>query len=55
MLLGKVSCDKKNCINWKEGFCSLSNPEKVGEACLEFEDSMDALRLKADAIKGTLR
>jgi len=26
----------------------------VGEECLDFEDAMDFLRLKADAIKGTL-
>jgi hypothetical protein len=32
--------------------CSLSNPEKVGDSCLDFEDAMDFLRLKTDAIKG---
>ena len=47
-------CDKKTCINYKEGQCSLTNPEKVGNDCLDFEDAMDFLRLKADAIKGTL-
>jgi hypothetical protein len=52
--VGNASCDKKSCINYKEGFCSLADPEKVGDACLDFEDTADFLRLKADAIKGTL-
>ncbi len=47
-------CNRKNCINWKEEHCSLKNPEKYEAACLEFEDAQDALRLKADAIKGQL-
>lgn len=47
-------CARKSCINWKEGRCSLSNPEKVNDHCLDFEDATDFLRLKADAIKGTL-
>ena len=32
----------------------MTNPEKVGESCLDFEDAMEFLRLKADAIRGTL-
>jgi hypothetical protein len=32
----------------------LKNPEKNSDSCLEFEDAMDFLRLKADAIKGSL-
>ena len=51
--MGHLSCDKKTCINYKEAL-SASTPEKVGDECLDFEDGMDALRLKADAIKGTL-
>jgi hypothetical protein len=47
-------CERKNCINWKEGRCSLKKPEKNGDSCLDFEDAMDSLRLKADAIKGSL-
>jgi len=47
-------CERKNCINWKQGHCSLSNPEKVNGECLNFEDAIDFLRLKADAVKGTL-
>jgi hypothetical protein len=47
-------CEKRSCINWKEGHCNLKNPEKNGKACLDFEDTMDYLRLKADAIKGSL-
>jgi len=53
-LLDYPSCDKKSCINWKQGRCSHPNPEKVGDGCLGFEDAMDALRLRADAIKRTL-
>jgi hypothetical protein len=52
--LSQVSCGRKACINYKEGTCSLVNPEKAGEECLDFEDAMDFLRLKADAIRGTL-
>jgi hypothetical protein len=32
----------------------LKDPEKSGDSCLDFEDAMGFLRLKADAIKGTL-
>jgi hypothetical protein len=52
--MSHVYCDKKICINYKDGNCSLTNPEKVGNDCLDFEDATDFLRLKADAIKGTL-
>jgi hypothetical protein len=44
----------KNCINWKDEHCSLAIPEKDGDACLDFEDAMDFLRLRADAVKGML-
>jgi len=47
-------CERANCVNWKKGRCSLKEPEKSGDSCLDYEDAMDALRLKADAIKGTL-
>jgi len=52
--MSHVHCDKKLCINYKEGHCSLTSPEKVNGDCLDFEDAMDSLRLKADAIRGTL-
>jgi len=32
----------------------MKDPEKEGDNCLNFEDAMDFLRLKADAIKGSL-
>jgi len=48
------ACNRKDCINWKEGYCSLKSPEKNGDACLDYEDAMDFLRLKADAVRGTL-
>jgi hypothetical protein len=54
-MMDYASCEKKSCINWKEGHCSLCNPEKEGNSCLDFEDATDFLRLKADAVKGTLR
>jgi hypothetical protein len=47
-------CEKKSCINWNEGQCSLVNPEKNGDSCLDFEDAMDFFRLKADSVKGAL-
>ena len=49
------SCERKNCINWKDGHCSMKAPEKNGDYCLDFEDAMDFLRLKVDAIKGILK
>jgi len=48
------SCDRTNCINWKDRRCTLKDPEKEGAICLNFEDAMDFLRLKADALKGSL-
>jgi hypothetical protein len=52
--LSSVSCDKKSCINNKEGYCALSNPEKTGDSCLEYEDAMDFFRLKTDVVRETL-
>ena len=52
--MDRPSCERKNCINWKAGHCSIVNPERSDTSCLEFEDAMDFLRLKADAVKGTL-
>jgi len=48
------SCERTDCINWKEGHCTLKNPEKNGASCLHYENTMDFLRLKADAVKGSL-
>jgi len=47
-------CERSECVNWKKGRCALKDPEKEGDSCLNYEDEMDSLRLKADAIKGTL-
>ena len=47
-------CERASCINWKEGRCALKDPERNGASCLDYEDAMDSLRLKADAIKGAL-
>jgi hypothetical protein len=52
--LNQIVCSKTSCINNKDGACSLTSPEKAGDSCLDFEDTMDFLRLKADAVKGTL-
>ena len=52
--MGHPVCERKKCINWKKGQCSLHDPERAGEDCLDFEDAMDFQRLKADAIRGTL-
>jgi hypothetical protein len=52
-ILSQISCDKKSCIYCKDGHCSLTNPEKVGNECLDLEDATDFVRLKADAIKRT--
>jgi hypothetical protein len=52
--LSQLICEQRTCINNNDGRCSLTNPEKVGDNCLDYEDAMDFLRLKADAVKGTL-
>jgi hypothetical protein len=54
ILLDHPSCERKNCIHCKDNHCALKEPERTGAFCLDFEDAMDFLRLKADAIKGTL-
>jgi hypothetical protein len=47
-------CERTNCINWNNGHCTLKDPERTQDACLDYEDAMDCLRLRADAVKGTL-
>jgi hypothetical protein len=47
-------CERTNCVKWKNGHCDLKDTEKTSDSCIDYEDAMDALRLKADAIKGTL-
>lgn len=48
------NCDKKTRIPRKDSHCDLKDPEKSGDSCLDFEDAMDFLRLRADAVKGKL-
>lgn len=48
------SCDRQNCLNWKNERCVLKDPENEKGTCLNYEDVMDFLRLKANAIKGSL-
>jgi len=47
-------CGREDCINWKNGHCTLKDPEKDEGSCLNYEYAMDSLRLRADAVKGTL-
>jgi hypothetical protein len=54
MSLSRIPCDKKNCISNKNGLCSRVDPEKEGNSCIDYEDELDFVRLKADAIRGTL-
>lgn len=51
LFLSQISIKNKNYINNKDRNCTLSNPEKVNNSCLDFEDAKDWLRLKADAIE----
>jgi len=51
--MGYPLCELANCANWRKGRCTLKDPEKDGDSCLYYEDTLDSLRLKADAIKGT--
>jgi hypothetical protein len=53
-LMDHPLCERKDCINWKNGRCALKDPERDANSCLNYEDAMDFLRLRADAIKGTL-
>ena len=48
-------CTRSDCANWKKnGRCALIDPELMGDSCLYFEDAVDSLRLRADAVKGIL-
>lgn len=49
-----IGCIKETCVNYKNGLCILKDPEKYGDACLDFEDIADALRLKIVFKKGSL-
>ena len=49
-----IFCEKEICVNYKSGFCNLKAPEKYDNACLDFEDIAEALRLKIVFKKGSL-
>lgn len=49
-----IGCIKETCVNFKNGLCILKDPEKYGDACLDYEDIADALRLKIVFKKGSL-
>jgi len=51
--LSPISCEKKPVLTLMMG-AVLTDPEKVGNECLDFEDALDYLRLRADAIRVTL-
>lgn len=48
-------CEKKNCVNFKNGFCTQKNPEKYGNSCLDYEDLAKTFRSKIRFKKGTLK
>ena len=51
----KLTCNRDSWVNYRDGYCALKNPERDGNHCLHYEDTMNALRLKVDTFKGTLR
>ncbi|MFH0896917.1 MAG: hypothetical protein V1850_02565 [Candidatus Bathyarchaeota archaeon] len=51
----KVMCGRESCVNCRDGYCALKNPERDGDNCLHYEDTLNSLRLKVDTFKGTLR
>jgi len=51
---GKLTCDREQCVNNRDGYCSLKNPEREGDRCLHYEDIMNALRLEVNVFRGTL-
>lgn len=52
---GKLTCNRESCVNNKDGYCTLKNPEREGDRCLHYEDIMKASRLKVSVFKGTLK
>jgi len=52
---GKLTCDRDSCVNKRDGYCALKNPEREGDRYLHYEDIMNALRLKVSVFKGTLK
>jgi hypothetical protein len=44
----KIACTRESCINYKEGYCSLRNPERNIDYCLYYEDALDSLRLNVN-------
>ena len=51
---GKLTCDRESCVNNRDGYCALKNPEREGDRCLDYEYIMNDLRLKVNVFKGTL-
>lgn len=50
----RIQCEKKKCVNHKNGFCTQKNPEKYDESCLDYEDLAKSFRSKIRFKKGTL-
>ena len=54
-IIEKVTCNRDSCVHYREGYCTLKNPERNGDNCLYYEDTLSSLRLKVDSFKGSLR
>ena len=50
----KPTCDRKSCLNNREGYCTIKNPERDGDFCLHYEETLESLHLKANVLKGAL-
>ena len=50
----KITCGRESCINYRNGYCALKNPERDDNNCLHYEDIMSALRLKVNPFRGIL-
>ena len=53
--MNHIQCEMKNCVNYKNGYCTQKNPEKYEDSCLDFEDLAKSFRSKIIFKKGKLR
>lgn len=47
----KVKCSRESCVSYRDGYCSLKNPERDGDNCLHYEDTLNSLRLKIETLR----
>jgi hypothetical protein len=52
--MNRSPCEKTNCVNYKNGFCTQKNPEKYDDSCIDYEDLAKSFRSKIRFKKGTL-